>query len=122
MMADVAPANWRNTVSFLDINTLEPWERLPGWVGRTYHSEFMTFSHWTFAAGTDVHEHSHPNEEVWHVLQGELEVTVSGESRRTGPGGVAIVPMGARHSVRALTDGTALVVDHPIRDDGPRDR
>jgi quercetin dioxygenase-like cupin family protein len=31
------------------------------------------------------------------------------------PGLVAIVPANARHSVRALTDGKAIVVDHPAR-------
>jgi len=104
-------------MAFIDIDQLEAWERLPGWVGRVYHSEHMTFAHWTFAADTAVHEHRHPNEEVWHVLEGELEVTVGGESRRCGPGGVAIVPMNASHSVRALTDGKALVADYPLRDD-----
>jgi len=33
------------------------------------------------------------------------------------PGLVAIVPPGVRHSVRAITDGRVIVVDHPARRD-----
>jgi quercetin dioxygenase-like cupin family protein len=33
------------------------------------------------------------------------------------PGVVAIVPPNARHSVKALTDGRLIVVDHPARPD-----
>jgi quercetin dioxygenase-like cupin family protein len=31
------------------------------------------------------------------------------------PGVVAIVPPNTPHSVRALTDGRAIIVDHPVR-------
>jgi hypothetical protein len=30
---------------------------------------------------------------------------------------VGIVPSNVRHSVRALTDGRAIIVDHPLRHD-----
>ena len=49
------------------------------------------------------------------MIEGELEVTVGGETRVAGPGMVAIVPAGVAHSVRALTDGKAIVVDWPVR-------
>jgi quercetin dioxygenase-like cupin family protein len=104
---------------FVDTNEQEPWERLPGWQGRFFRSQTMSFSIWEFKAGSSVHEHHHPNEEVWAVIEGELEVTIDGEIRRAGPGVVAIVPFDAKHSVRALTDGKAFVADHPVRDDEP---
>ena len=101
---------------FLDTNDIEPYERRPGWIGRTFHSPSMTFAHWEFTAGADIHEHGHPQEEVWQVIEGQLEVTVGGETQVAGPGMVAIVPANVAHSVRALTDGKAIVVDWPIRD------
>ena len=104
---------------FVDTTVQEPWERLPGWRGRFFQSESMTFAYWDFDAGSSIHEHHHPNEEVWNVIEGELEVTIDGETQRAGPGSAAIVPLNARHSVRALTDGRALVVDYPIRADEP---
>ena len=99
----------------IDPDDLPVRERLPGWRGRHFDSEHMTFGHWEFDAGASIHEHSHPQEEVWHVVSGELEVTVAGETALLRPGMSAVVPPDARHSVRALTTGTALAVDHPVR-------
>ena len=101
---------------FLDTNDIEPYERRPGWIGRTFHSPSMTFAHWEFTAGADIHEHGHPQEEVWQVIEGQLEVTVGGETQVAGPGMVAIVPAGVSHSVRAITDGKAIVTDWPLRE------
>jgi quercetin dioxygenase-like cupin family protein len=101
---------------FLDTAEIEPVERRPGWRGRTFHSPSMTFVHWTFEVGSSIHEHGHPQEEVWQVIEGELEVTVGDETQLAGPGMVAIVPAGVTHSVRARTDGWAIVTDWPLRE------
>ena len=53
---------------------------MPGWKDRTFSTERMTFAHYTFTAGATIHEHCHSNEEVWTVLEGELQVTVGGET------------------------------------------
>jgi len=100
---------------FVDTRELEVIERKPGWFGRYFQSPSMTFAHYDFVKGFDVHEHFHPQEEVWQVIEGELEVTVDGVTRTAGPGVAAIVPPNVRHSVKALTDGKAIVVDYPIR-------
>jgi unsaturated pyranuronate lyase len=92
-------------------------EPLPGWHGRFWRSESMGFAHYTVDAGSSIHEHHHPNEEVWFVIEGELEVTVAGETQKAGPGSVAVVPPDALHSVRALTSGKAVVANHPVRHD-----
>jgi quercetin dioxygenase-like cupin family protein len=102
---------------FVDVSTIEPFERLPGWCGRVFHTASMTFAHYEFARGASIHEHHHPQEEVWDVIEGELEITIDGTAQVVRPGLVAIVPGGVRHSTRALTDGRAIVVDHPLRHD-----
>ena len=102
---------------FIDTRQIEPHERRPGWRGRTFHSPSMTFAHWEFEAGSDIHEHRHAQEEVWEVTEGELEVTIGGVTQVARPGVVAIVPPNAPHSVRALTHGRAIVIDYPLRDD-----
>src|SRR5271165_6606280 len=101
----------------IDTRQLAVLEKLPGWRGRLFHSPSMTFAHWDFDAGSTIHEHSHEQEEVWHVLEGELEVTIDGAAYIAGPGMVAIIPAQAPHSVRAASDGKAIVVDHPSRPD-----
>ena len=77
----------------------------------------MTFAHWEFDAGSIIHEHGHEQEEVWHVLAGELEVTIDGAAQVAGAGMVAIVPPNTPHAVKALTDGKAIVADYPVRPD-----
>ena len=72
----------------------------------------MTFWHYDFTGGSTIHEHFHPQEEVFEVIEGELEITVAGVTQHVQPGLVAIVPSNARHSVKALTDGRLIVVDH----------
>lgn len=90
-------------------------ERLPGWKGRFFHSENMTFAHYDFARGSSIHEHHHPEEEVYEVIEGELEVVVDDTTHVVRPGIVAIVPANVRHSVKALTDGKVIIIDYPSR-------
>lgn len=100
---------------FLDTNGLPVIERLPGWHGRYFHTQNMTFAHYDFTRGASIHEHFHPEEEVYEVVEGELEVTIEGVAQIARAGVVAIVPANARHSVKALTDGKLIVVDYPAR-------
>jgi quercetin dioxygenase-like cupin family protein len=102
---------------FVNTSSLPVIERLPGWHGRYFHTVHMTFAHYDFARGSSIHEHCHPQEEVYEVIEGELEVTIDGVAQIARPGVVAIVPSNARHSVKALTDGQAIIVDHPARPD-----
>lgn len=44
-----------------------------------------------------------------------LEVTIDGVTEIARAGKIAIVPPNARHSVKALTDGRAIIVDYPLR-------
>jgi unsaturated pyranuronate lyase len=100
---------------FIDTHKLKVTERLPGWHGRYFHSPSMTFAHYDFKRGSSIHEHFHPQEEVYEVIEGELEVTIDGVTQIACPGRVAIVPSNARHSVKARTDGRAIIVDYPLR-------
>jgi unsaturated pyranuronate lyase len=90
-------------------------ERKPGWHGRYFESPSMTFAHYEFTKGSSIHQHFHPQEEVWEVIEGELEITVDGVARVAGPGVAAIVPPNVPHAVKAMTDGKAIVVDFPLR-------
>jgi quercetin dioxygenase-like cupin family protein len=100
---------------FVDTTSLRVIERLPGWHGRYFHSPNMTFAHYDFVRGASIHEHSHPQEEVYEVIEGKLEITIDGVAQIARAGLVAIVPANARHSVKALTDGRAIIVDYPAR-------
>ncbi len=103
-------------MSFIDTAKLPVIERLPGWHGRYFHSPSMTFAHYDFDRGSSIHEHSHPQEEVWNVIEGVLEITIDGVTQRSGPGFVGIVPPNTPHCVKAITAGKAVVVDYPLRE------
>ena len=100
---------------FVDSSSLNVVERLPGWYGRYFHSSSITFAHYDFKRGSSIHEHFHPEEEVFEVIEGELEVTIDGATQVARAGLVAVVPSDVRHSVKALTDGRAIIVDYPLR-------
>jgi quercetin dioxygenase-like cupin family protein len=100
---------------FVDTSSLRVTERLPGWHGRYFHSPSMTFAHYDFVSGSSIHEHFHPEEEVYEVIEGELQLTIDGVSQIVRPGIVGIVPSNVRHSVKALTNGRAIIIDHPVR-------
>ncbi|HTW81415.1 MAG TPA: cupin domain-containing protein [Terracidiphilus sp.] len=100
---------------FVNTDKLRAIERLPGWHGRYVHSANMTFAHYEFKRDATIHAHSHPEEEVYEVIDGELELTIDGVTEIARPGTVGIVPSGSPHSVRALTDGRVIIVDHPAR-------
>jgi quercetin dioxygenase-like cupin family protein len=100
----------------MDTNTLEVKEPRQGWRGRFFHSEHRTFAYYAAVAGASIHEHAHPNDKVWNVIEGKLEITIAGKTRLVGRGEAAVIPPGTAHSVRVTTDARAIVVDHPRRE------
>jgi mannose-6-phosphate isomerase-like protein (cupin superfamily) len=105
---------------FLDPVDMITGSPLRGWSGRFFHSENMTFAHWDIDPdAADLHEHHHPQEEVWNVIEGEALLVVDGDQRRLGPGQIAIVPPNVSHSVKVVGPCRAIIVDYPIRLDLP---
>src|SRR5258705_13742124 len=102
---------------FVDTRSLDVIERLPGLYGRYFHSASMTFAHYDFKRGSSIHEHSHPQEEGYEVIEGELELTIDGATQIARAGLVAIVPGNVLPSVKALPAGRPLIVDYPGRGD-----
>ena len=93
---------------------------LPGWNGRFFHAQDMTFAHYDIAADAlALHEHHHHEEEVWIVVEGEVAVSIGGEERTLRAGEVAIIPPDTPHSARVITACRVVVADHPRRDDLP---
>jgi mannose-6-phosphate isomerase-like protein (cupin superfamily) len=103
-------------VPFIEPRELEAKELLPGWFARFFHSDHMTFSYADVEAGGSVHRHHHPEEEVWHVIEGEVEFVLGDETRIVGAGAAVVVPSEVDHSARAISRFRAIVVDHPVRE------
>ncbi len=93
---------------------------LPGWSGRFLHSATMTFAHYDLAEdAVPLHEHHHEQEEVWHVVEGAIALTIDGEEQVLTAGCVAVVPPETPHSVRPIGSVQAIIADYPLRPNLP---
>jgi len=101
---------------FLDLHEL-PLRELFGCKAHVVHSQSMTFVHWHFEPGQVIAPHAHPHEQVATVVEGELALTVGTDTRRLGPGAVAIIPPNASHAARALSACYVIDAFHPVRED-----
>ena len=69
--------------------------------------------------GMDVNPHSHPFEQVVHIVQGRVRFHVGDETFEAGPGSLIRIPPDVTHYAEPIGDEPALNLDvfSPIRDD-----
>jgi quercetin dioxygenase-like cupin family protein len=67
---------------------------------RAIAGEQVFLGHVTYAPGTVVARHAHPeSEQVMWIVEGSLRMTVGGEARELGPGDVVVVNRGVEHEL-----------------------
>jgi mannose-6-phosphate isomerase-like protein (cupin superfamily) len=104
-------------VPFVERDEMLVGEPLPGWHGRFFHADGMTFAYWDIDDGASpLHEHRHEQEEVWHVVDGEVVLAIDGVERVVTAGAAAVVPPDTPHSARPTGACRVIVADHPRRD------
>lgn len=99
----------------IETENLEIGQPLPGWHDRYFHSDNMSFEYYDVDEGSSIHEHFHDEEEVWHVVTGQLEITLDGEKFIITGGNAAVVPPNTKHAVVALSDAKVIIANHPVR-------
>jgi quercetin dioxygenase-like cupin family protein len=104
-------------LTFINLSDIEEREIAKGFRSRFIHTDHMTSSYWQIAAGSVLPDHAHPHEQVTTIIRGHFEMTVDGETRTIEAGIVAVIPSGAKHRGRALTDCFILDVFSPVRED-----
>lgn len=85
--------------------------------GRIVHGETMSLAIWTFDAQIDLPIHTHPHDQITHVIEGEIELTVGTETKRLTAGMSARIPGGMEHGVHTLTHARVVDAFHPVRED-----
>jgi quercetin dioxygenase-like cupin family protein len=69
----------------------------------------------TSAPGQGADKHRHPYEEIFVILDGDIEVIVDGESQMVGSGSITIIPPNTWHEFKNRSDHAALMVNiHPV--------
>lgn len=102
---------------YFRLDEIAPQDKLPGCHVRFVHSENMTLSYWNLECGARIPPHAHPHEQVTTLIDGELQLSIGGETRTLRPGSVAVIPSNATHAATALTPCYVLDVFYPVRED-----
>ena len=102
-------------MEWMELTNISTREVVPGFHGRFVHSENMTLVWWEVVMGSTLPPHQHPHEQVTHVIEGELELTVNGETRLLRSGAVVVIPGGVAHSAKAMSACKLFDAFYPIR-------
>lgn len=99
------------------IKDVKPKELVPGITGYYAHGEKHTLGLVELTAGSVVPEHHHVHEQITFILEGQLDMTMNGESFSLTPGTYNIIPSNTPHSAIAITDCKLIDTFSPVRED-----
>lgn len=102
---------------FVSLSEIEEKEIIQGFFGKMIHADNITVAHFRVLAGSVLPEHHHVHEQVTNVLEGELEMTIGGETHVCKAGEVVVIPSNTPHSARAVTDCRLFDIFQPVRED-----
>jgi quercetin dioxygenase-like cupin family protein len=102
--------------SFNELLADEPW---PGVRRRAFDSQAATVTQYDFDPRAQFPLHSHPQEQVTLINEGEVVLTVAGEVSLLGPGDWSVIPPGIEHGITAGEAGAKFVAIIVPRRDGP---
>ncbi len=101
----------------MNLSEIESKEIMPGYHGKMVHSQTMSWAFWDVEQGAEVPEHHHVHEQIMHVVEGDFEFTIAGETAIYHPGDVVIIPSNTPHSGKALTTCKLMDVFSPVREE-----
>ncbi|HKN99505.1 MAG TPA: cupin domain-containing protein [Pseudonocardiaceae bacterium] len=87
---------------FVDLNRIEKLEMLPGLNFQPILSEHAIVNVVSFEPHSEAPMHSHVEEQIVIVMEGEFEFTLDGVTRTMRPGDVAVIPPWVPHGARTL--------------------
>ncbi len=95
---------------FHRMDEMDPKELVPGVHLRTVWGDKVMLSLVDIAADGEVPEHTHPHEQAGLIMQGAVDFTIGGETRRLHPGDAYVIPGDVPHHVVPV-DGPAQALD-----------
>ena len=73
--------------------------------------------HAELKAGSRLPEHTHPQEQIAHVVRGRMKMFVAGVVHELGTGDAVYLPSNVPHGVETIEDTTVIDTFSPPRDD-----
>jgi len=104
-------------MAFINENDLKQSEIAAGFLARFIHTEGVTIAYVNIKSGSFLPEHSHLQDQITHVLEGKLELTVGGETQVAEAGQIVVIPSNIKHSAIALSACKVIDVFNPVRED-----
>jgi len=104
-------------MNMTDLKKIMSREIIPGYKAKFIHTENLTLAYWEIKAGSVMPVHSHPNEQVVNMIEGEFELTVKDRTHVLKPEMVVTIQPNIEHSGIARTDCRIIDVFFPCRDD-----
>ncbi|MEA1785911.1 cupin domain-containing protein [Arenibacter sp. GZD96] len=101
----------------LNLTTIPSKEIMPGYHGKMVHATQMSVAFWEVEKGAKVPQHAHIHEQIMHVVEGEFEFTLNGETKIYLTGDIVIIPPNVPHSGKALTVCKLIDVFSPVREE-----
>ena len=101
----------------MNLNALPSKELMPGYHGKMVHGNQLTWAFWTVEKGAVVPEHQHPHEQIMHVVEGDFEFTLDGETKICKPGDIVHIQSNLPHSGKAITPCKLMDVFSPVREE-----
>ena len=99
------------------IKNLKSKELVPGITGYYVHGEKSSFGYLELKKGSKVPLHSHINEQITYIIEGQLDMVIDGISCPLTAGMYHIIPSNVLHSAVAITDCKVIDVFAPARED-----
>lgn len=90
---------------------------IEGITGQYIHGDQTTFGLVEVKQGSMLPEHHHPHEQITFILEGELEMTIGGETMTLKAGNFHVIHSNVPHSAVAHVDCKLIDVFSPARDD-----
>jgi quercetin dioxygenase-like cupin family protein len=97
------------TVTAGSFGALPAEEVFPGVRRSSFSSERATVTSYVFRPGARFPLHSHPQEQITLIEEGEVEMTIDGAPRRLVAGDWSVVAPGFEHGIRAGREGARVV-------------
>ena len=101
----------------LNIKNLKSREIISGFNGKFVNGENITWAFWDIKKDSSIPEHFHIHEQIMHVVEGDFEFTLDGETKICKPGDIVHISSNLPHSGKAITPCKLMDVFSPAREE-----